>query len=233
MDTAPASTDRISTSSPPLPVRSTDAACTQLLDAEFRTIARRVLARIAANGARALHRGTSVERTAAAIVWLVGQASGVFGPRVRRRSGALWEWFGVGSCVDRGRSLSRSMGSLPDPGWHREYGDPEPLGDPGLLHSSFRAALIRQRDTIAGFEEERRPWSGAGDGQAVRVRTDLVRPLVAMKGLLDGSARVLVTIGVGLDVEDARYFGLSVPDARELVAMIERALDEPSPLHRR
>jgi hypothetical protein len=36
-------------------------------------------------------------------------------------------------------------------------------------------------------------------------------------------------IGLGDSVEDADYFALSIPDARELVRRVQNALDAPAP----
>ncbi len=206
-----------------------DEGCEALLDTEFRTIARRVLARIARNDPRALRRATNAARTAAALVWLAGQASSEFGRHRRRRSGALWEWFGVGSSVDRGRSLMRALGPLPEPSWFWAWGDPQPLGDADLLHSSYRAGLIRQRDALARIDEGRKPWTVSPDERTARVRTELVRPVMAAKGLLDGTSRALVTIGLGRHIDDANYYAMSIPSVHDLIVMLQRALEEAPP----
>ena len=76
-------------------VELTDRACDSLLDIEFRTVARRLVARVVRRDPRALRRGQNVARAAAAFVWLAGRASGEFGRRGPRPSHTLWDWFGV------------------------------------------------------------------------------------------------------------------------------------------
>ena len=56
-----------------------DACCDALLDVQYRTIARRILARVAGRDPRALRRRPDVARCAAALVWLVMQANGEIG----------------------------------------------------------------------------------------------------------------------------------------------------------
>jgi hypothetical protein len=208
-----------------------DQCCDALLDTEFRTIARRILARVAKREPRALRRTTRTDRFVAALVWLAGQASGEFGRRSLVTARLLWDWFGVSSCSDRGHSLRSAAGLVPeDPdlsSWGRE---PLTLGDPLFLHSSYRASVIAHRDALLVIAGRRRTWSlEEVDGRTAHVNVKAVpsKAAAAMKGVIDGRAAVIV--GFGDRVEDAQFFMLSVPEAHELVRMVQHALDSPLP----
>lgn len=206
-----------------------DRCCEELLDSECRTIARRVLARVAARDPRVLRRSTNAERCAAALVWLVGRANGQFGRRGRYTSGRLWNWFGVTSCSDRGWSLRNAAGLVPDDRWHSPWRDEVALGDASLLHSDVRTGLIARRDALVEIERRRRPWSILADGRTATLRVAAVKVVAAAKGVIAGGHRAVVTIGLGGDLDDATFFALSIPDAYELVRMVQRALDDPPP----
>ena len=208
-----------------------DACCTEILDLEFRTIARRILARVAARDPKALRRSTNHDRVAAGLVWLVGRANGEFGRRGRWTSGRLWKWFGVTSCSDRGWTLGNAADLIPEVTDSPWQDDQVELGDARLLHSRIRSQLITRRDSLHRYDEQHRPWSVRDDGHSTEVRARRVKALVAAKGLEGDTPRALVMIGLGDDIEDASFFGLSIPDARHLVTMVQRALDSslPSP----
>ena len=53
------------------------------------------------------------------------------------------------------------------------------------------------------------------------------KPATAMKGVIDGRAAVIV--GFGDHVEAAEFFMLTVPEAHELVRMVQYALDSALP----
>jgi len=205
-----------------------DACCEALLDVEFRTIARRILARVAAGDTRTLRRSRNAERCAAGLVWLAGRGSGEFGRRTRRSAQLLWSWFGVTSCADRGQSLKDAAG-LGAPFADRWFGYREMmLGDSTLLHSQFRAGLIAQRDALIELDRARKNYSLLDDGRTAQVRTTPVKPVAAMKAVV-GRGRILVVVGLGTDLEDASFFSLSIPDARNLVERVQCALDAPPP----
>ena len=56
----------------------TDRCCDALLDVEYRTVARRVLARVASRGPAVFRRKGRTETAAAAVVWIAGKANGQF-----------------------------------------------------------------------------------------------------------------------------------------------------------
>ncbi|MGZ8803525.1 MAG: DUF6398 domain-containing protein, partial [Mycobacterium sp.] len=63
----------------------TDRCCTEVLDIEYRTACRRVLARVASGDPAVFRRKGRVETAAAAVVWIVGKANGLF----ERRPGQI------------------------------------------------------------------------------------------------------------------------------------------------
>jgi hypothetical protein len=200
-----------------------DPCCTAVFDIEFRTITRRILARVAARDPRPFRRSPHPARCAAALVWLAGQANGEFARRGRRTAGWLWAWFGVGNCSDRGRSLRRAAGLEPELG---SWSEPLPLGDPALLHSRLRASLVEQRDRMLEIAGRRRTWSVVGDDGAsarVEVRAATTKVVHAVKGVLAETGRATVLIGFGEQVEDAEFVALTVPDAHELVRWVQFA----------
>lgn len=208
-----------------------DPCCDEMLDTELRTATRRILARVAARDPRALRRSTNARRCAAGLVWLAGRANGEFGRRGRWTSQSLWHWFGVADCSDRGRSLRAAAGLVPEERepfmWSYE---PFSLGDAALLHSRVRVGLIAHRDALEKFENDRRPWSLLGDGRTAAVRAAPVKAVVAAKGVVAEGARALVLVGLGDNLDDARFFALSIPDAYDLVRMVQRALEGPMPV---
>jgi hypothetical protein len=210
----------------------TDECCGVALgDVELRTIARRLLALIAASDPRPLRRSTNLARLAAGVVWLAGQGCGGFARRGRASAAWIWEWFDVGSCVDRGRSLYYAAGLAWAAGWTGSRG-PLPFSDAGLLHSRFRASLAHERDHLIELANTRRTWSLDGcDGPIVRfnVRARAAKPLSAIKAAVDGRDDGVVIVGFGDDLEAADYFSLSIPDAHDLVHLLEQALGMPMP----
>ena len=206
-----------------------DRCCIEMLDAEYRTATRRILARVARRDPRPFRRSPHPARCGASLVWLVGQANGEFGRGSRRTAAWLWAWFGVGNCADRGRSLRRAAGLEPEQG---SWSEPLPLGDPAVLHSRFRASLVAERDRMLEVAGRRRTWSVVGDDAAsarVEVRASPAKVVHAVKGVLADTGRATVLIGFGEQLEDAEFVALTVPDAHELVRRVQLALDTSLP----
>lgn len=184
-----------------------DRCCAEMLDIEFRTVTRRILARVAGRDPRPFRRSPHAARCAA---W-------------------LWAWFGVGNCSDRGRSLWRAAGLESDP-W--SCPDTLLLGDPALLHSGMRAHLVMRRDVMLEVAGRRRTWSVAetdGTSARVAVRAAPTKVVYSVKGVAADTGRATVLIGFGEQVDDAHFVALTVPDAHELVRRVQLALDAPLP----
>jgi hypothetical protein len=212
----------------------TDRCCDLVLDVEFRTIIRRILARVAAHDPRPFRRSPHAARCAASLVWLAGAINGEFVRGGRLPASHVWSWFRVGNCADRGRTLLTASGLL-DPADLGRWSDPTPVGDPGLLHSDFRAWLIIRRDAMAQVARQRRTWSVVDDdgpSARVEVRANPAKVVSAVKGLLTDTGRGTVIVGFGERVEDADYVCLTIPEAHELVRRVQDALDAPLPRNR-
>jgi len=119
-----------------------DRCCAQLLDVEYRTAARRLLARAARGDPAVFRRRARADNTAAAVCWIVGKAnhlfdSGAGGMQVKD----LLAHFGVsGSVSQRATTLLRAGGFPTD-----HYGEIR-LGSPDYLVSARRRSILTQRD---------------------------------------------------------------------------------------
>jgi hypothetical protein len=210
-------------------LRLVDECCNALLDAEYRTIARRLVARIAANDPRALRRSPHAARCAAGLMWLVGMTSGPFRRRGRGSAGWIWAWFGVSNCADRGRTLYRAGDFAHDCDPRAHLHDPLAF-DVAFLHSHRRAALISAREQRREVALTRRTVSiESSEGRAhMAVKARPTRAVTAMKALSD-EQRAIVVVGFGDELDDADYLSLTIPDAHDLVHMLQHALDDPIP----
>jgi hypothetical protein len=205
-------------------------------DIEYRTIARRLLERIAALDPNSLRRG-SVVRTAAAITWLALRGNGRLDGRGWPTADGLWAMFGVSSCAARGRSLFSSTGLTPRPGADTSVFSRMSdvwLRDPNLLHSRTRALVLQYREaTIRNIEAEAakcaeaHPIKRLPDGN-LRIAARTVTPRWAIRAPTE-SGRALVLATFGESEDDPEVLALSVSDARHLVNLLERALDSPTP----
>ncbi len=125
-----------------------DRCCDDLLDGEFRTSARRMLARIAVNGPEVFRRRGRADTAAAAICWSVCRANHAFD---QRRGGltqkALLSHFGLqnGSVSQRADTLLAAGGFPP-------RRDDVALGSADYLVSSRRRHIL---DTLARFSDPR------------------------------------------------------------------------------
>ena len=212
-------------------VALSDGCCDALLDTEFRTITRRILARVAARDPGRFGGARTRLGARPSLVWLAGQANGSF------LAAVALDVVVVG--VVRRRELlgprSHACSALrvsPPTGDRRWRSEPLAVGDPSLLHSGYRARLSIQRDRMLDVAERRRTWSMSEiDGGLARVdvRADTTKVVSAVKGVLTDSGRGIVMLGFGDRADDAYYVSLSIPDAHDLVHRVQLALDAPLP----
>ncbi|MBU9763554.1 hypothetical protein FR943_06825 [Mycobacterium sp. TNTM28] len=122
-----------------------DGCCDALLDVEYRTIARRVLARVAATGPAVFRRKARADTAAAAVVWIAGKANGqceLAAGRQRLRSTDITRHFDIkGSPSQRGEVMLRAA-DFPSHGYDVE------LGSPDYLTAERREQIIRRRDEL-------------------------------------------------------------------------------------
>lgn len=120
-----------------------DRCCADLLDVEYRTACRRLLADVAAADPEIFRRRGRADTAAGAVCWLVGRSNSLFDhvpatPKLAVKH--LAEYLGVAgaSMSQRSESLLRAIGVDP-------HGSKE-LGSPRYLTGSRRARLIADRD---------------------------------------------------------------------------------------
>ena len=124
-------------------------------------------------------------RCAASLVWLAGQINGGLFWRGRRSSAWVWKWFGVAELRrTRSQSRPRRQGST------RRYASPSQgwaVGEPTLLTSRYRSALIRERERLLDIAEHRRTWRITEADECVErieVRVESTTFVSAAKGVL-------------------------------------------------
>ena len=122
----------------------TEACCDDVLDVEYRTACRRLLARAAAGDPAVFRRRASSTNAAAAICWIVGKDNDLFSPSGGRMLVKdLMAQFGLkqGSVSQRAETLMTAAGFDPQARrWDLR------LGDPDLLVSRRRRHMIELRD---------------------------------------------------------------------------------------
>ncbi|ORW00284.1 DUF6398 domain-containing protein [Mycobacterium kyorinense] len=128
----------------------TDRCCEEILDVEYRTACRRLLARIAVREPEFFRRRGRAETAAAALVWIVGKANDLFeqgtgGIQVRD----LMSHFGLeqSSVARRAATMLRAGGFDDDTYTVR-------LGSPDYLIAPRRRRIIKMRDRYRQLAEE-------------------------------------------------------------------------------
>ncbi|WP_026357107.1 DUF6398 domain-containing protein [Mycobacterium sp. 141] len=121
----------------------TDGCCDELLDVEYRTVSRRLLARVASGDPAVFRRKARVETAAAAVVWIAGKANGLFEslPGRRLQVSDLTAYFGIGQSSVSGRAATMLRA-----GGFRDDTYAVRLGSPDYLIADRRQWLIGQRD---------------------------------------------------------------------------------------
>lgn len=122
-------------------LQASDNCCDQLLDAEYRTACRRLLARIASGDPAVFRRRASPAKSAAGVTWLVGRANSLFNPYGGVLVKDLMAHFGAGQTPSqRGRAFLTAAGIT-----HNYDGDLH-LRTPDLLVAARRREIIESRD---------------------------------------------------------------------------------------
>ena len=128
----------------------TDRCCEEILDFEYRTACRRVLARVAFREPEVFRRKGRAETAAAALVWIVGKANDLF----EQRTGGmqvrdLMSHFGLGqsSVAQRAATILRAGGFHDDTYIVR-------LGSPDYLVAARRRRIVKMRESYRQLAEE-------------------------------------------------------------------------------
>jgi hypothetical protein len=128
----------------------TDACCDVLLDVEYRTASRRVLARAAAGDPAVFRRRASATTAAAAICWIIGKDNDLFSPAGGRMLVKdLMAHFGLAQSgvSQRAETFMKAAGFDPEARrWDLR------LGDPTVLVSTRRRRIIELRDRYLADE---------------------------------------------------------------------------------
>jgi len=200
------------------------------IDVEYRTITRRLLARVADRDSSVLV-GTAAPRVAAALAWVAMSGNEDLKKGTTFTTQDLWKAFGVTNCSDRGRSIHRALDFIaPEQAWEYPYRRRSDvlLNDARFMHSRNRAALVRQRDAlIAAILQERalgaqRHPVTLQDGYR-HVEARPITPRSAQRAAVDGR-RPVIAVTLGERRNDNEVVALSIHDAQRLVVMLEQAL---------
>lgn len=122
-----------------------DSCCDALLDVEYRTVARRVLARVASEGPEVFRRKARADTAAAAVVWIAGKANGQCKQASDGlRSSDIARHFNVKSSPSQRAGVMLRAGGFRDGTFEVE------LGAPDYLTAERREQIIRRRDDLRG-----------------------------------------------------------------------------------
>jgi Domain of unknown function (DUF6398) len=122
-----------------------DRCCTELLDVEYRTACRRLLADAVAGDPEIFRRSSRPAATAATICWVAGHANSLFDREPGAPKRAVKDITGHFGSAGKGAStrsgpLLRAVGVEPQQAGHLD------LGSPRYLTGTRRARIIAQRD---------------------------------------------------------------------------------------
>ena len=128
-----------------------ERCCAELLDGEYRTACRRLLADVAAGDPEIFRRRGKAEMTAASVCWIAGKANALFdptapGPTMQVKQ--LMAHFGVTSASQRSGMLLRAVGVEPD----NRYVVMN-LGTPRYLTGGRRAQILGDRDRFRAMAD--------------------------------------------------------------------------------
>ncbi len=121
----------------------TDRCCDELLDdVEYRTVARRVLARVASEGPAVFRRKAAADTAAAAVVWIAGKANGLFEWTSDLRAADIVRHFDIKSSPSQRGAVMLRAGGFRDETYAVE------LGSPDYLIADRREWIIGRRDHL-------------------------------------------------------------------------------------
>jgi len=129
-------------------LRLVDQCCDELLDVEYRTACRRLLARAVAGDPEIFRRRSRPETAAAAICWVIAKANDLFSGELLVKD--LVGHFGIGqsSVSQRSGPLLRAVGVDP-----HQYGSMN-LGSPDYLTSTRRERILTLRDRYRAMDDD-------------------------------------------------------------------------------
>jgi hypothetical protein len=128
----------------------TDRCCEEILDIEYRTACRRVLARVASKGPEVFRRTGRAETAAAALVWTVGKANDLF----ERRTGGMQVRDLMSHFALRQSSVAPRSATMLRAGGFRDDTYIVRLGAPDYLVAARRRRIIKMRNGYRRLAEE-------------------------------------------------------------------------------
>jgi hypothetical protein len=208
-----------------------------VIDAEFRGIAKRLLARLAEREPAVLRRSTPT-RIAAAIVWLALEGNDALGRGQALKAGDVWRLFGVSSSPDVGRTLFEGLGleSVPqNDSWYYARRNVR-LTDPRLQHSRTRRKILDRRAEVESAARQDLELGAAkhlikvvDTREFVRDARPITPRLAERAKTKDNRPVVIVTLG---DRHwPAEVLALTLRDAHQLMVMLENTLERQLPTH--
>lgn len=207
-----------------------DAELSLPIDEEYRTITRRLLARIADRDPSTLV-GTTAPRVAAALTWIAMNGNEDLKKGTTLTTQDLWKAFGVTNCTDRGRTIHRALDFIaPEQEWNWPYRRRSDvlLNDARFMHSRNRASLVRQRDALIAAILQEQALGAVRHSVTLQdgYRYTEARPITprsAQRAAFDGQ-RPVIAVTLGERRHEKEVVALTIHDAQRLVVMLEQAL---------
>ncbi len=128
-----------------------DRCTNELLDVEYRTACRRLLARVARGDPNVFRRRARADTAGAAVCWIVGKANELFSPS---GGGMLVKDLTAHFGLHQGGVSQRATVMLKAGGFGTGHYGSIDLGSPDYLVSSRRRRIIERRDTYRAMEHE-------------------------------------------------------------------------------
>ncbi len=128
----------------------TDRCCDEILDCEYRTACRRVIARVASNEPDVFRRKGRAESAAAALVWIVGNANDLF----EQRTGGMQVRDLMSHFALRQSSVAQRAATMLRAGGFNDDTYIVRLGSPEYLVAARRRRIITMRDRNRHLAEE-------------------------------------------------------------------------------
>ena len=207
-----------------------EAASASPLDVEYRTITRRLLARVADRDPTTLV-GSAAARIAAALAWIALSGNEELRKGSAFSTQALWGLLGVTNSGERGRTLQRALDFMTadeERGWSYRARTDVVLNDTRFLHSRHRAALVRQRDELVTAILQERALGAARHSVVLQddyrhIAARPITPRSAQRAAVDGQ-RPVIAVTLGEHRHENEVVALTIHDAQRLVVMLEQAL---------
>ena len=217
-----------------------DQVCDRWFDTEYRTVARRLLARVLATDAGPVRRSSSPLRIGAGLMCAALSGNLALGRRKGRWTATdIGTFFGTSTPMDVAHNLVRAAKfeqAFTDDDAFRSYQDPVQLRSPAFLHSRMRQNLIQQRSAAVALSEDeermranRRPIVNLGNGR-LAIKSCPADVAMVNKGIgPGGEVMVMIAFAPLTPDPELEVFAIAVSDATRLVSQLQNTLAAPQP----